>query len=115
MEKSEIIRRLLDPGVIAIIRADSSEQLIDATRALLDGGIQAIEVTMTTPNALQVIRDATKTFGDKLLMGVGTVLDDVTARLAIEARGEVDLAVEGLRDSLLSRLVRLVSGSGRLS
>ena len=85
MEKSEIIRRLLDPGVIAIIRADNSEQLIDATRALLDGGTQAVEVTMTTPDALQVIRDATKTFGDKLLMGVGTVLDDVTARLAIEA------------------------------
>ena len=43
------------------------------------------------------------------------LLDAGEARLAIEARGEVDLAVEGLRDSLLSRLVRLVSGSGRLS
>ena len=84
MDKLEIIPRLLDPGVIAIIRADSSEQLIDATRALLDGGIQAIEVTMTTPKALQVIRETTKKFGDKLLMGVGTVLDEDTARLAIE-------------------------------
>lgn len=88
MDKSEIIQRLLDPGVIAIIRADSSEQLIEATRALLDGGIQAIEVTMTTPNALQVIRETTEKFGDKLLIGVGTVLDDVTARLAIEAGAE---------------------------
>jgi hypothetical protein len=43
------------------------------------------------------------------------LLDPAEARLAVEARGEVDLAVEGLRDSLLSRLVRLVSGSGRVS
>ncbi len=43
------------------------------------------------------------------------LLDAAEALLAVEARGEVDLAVEGLRDSLLSRLVRLVSGSGRLS
>jgi 2-dehydro-3-deoxyphosphogluconate aldolase/(4S)-4-hydroxy-2-oxoglutarate aldolase len=88
MDKPEIIQRLLNPGVIAIIRADSSEQLIDATRALLDGGIQAIEVTMTTPNAIQVIQETRQKFGDKLLMGVGTVLDDGTARLAIEAGAE---------------------------
>jgi hypothetical protein len=43
------------------------------------------------------------------------LLDVAEARLVVEARGEVDLAVEGLRDSLLSRLVRLVSGGGRLS
>jgi hypothetical protein len=43
------------------------------------------------------------------------LLDAAETRLALEARGEVDLAVEGLRDSLLSRLVRLVSGGGRLS
>ena len=85
MRKSEIIRRLLDPGIVAIIRADNSAQLVDATRALIDGGVTAVEVTMTTPNALQVIRDTTQQLGEKLLMGVGTVLDDVTARLAMEA------------------------------
>ena len=85
MKKSEIIRRILDPGIVAIIRADNSAQLVDATEALIAGGIESIEVTMTTPNALQVIRETTQKFGSRLLMGVGTVLDDVTARLAMEA------------------------------
>jgi 2-dehydro-3-deoxyphosphogluconate aldolase/(4S)-4-hydroxy-2-oxoglutarate aldolase len=88
MKKSEIIRRILDPGIVAIIRADDSAQLIEATRALIDGGITTVEVTMTTPNALQVIRETTREFGGKFLMGVGTVLDDVTARAAFEAGAE---------------------------
>ncbi|MDB6028598.1 MAG: kdgA [Verrucomicrobiales bacterium] len=83
--KSETIRRILDCGIVAIIRADNSAQLVDATQALIEGGIDTIEVTMTTPNALQVIRETTQKFGSKLLMGVGTVLDDITARLAMEA------------------------------
>ena len=55
MTKPEIISRLLDPGIIAIIRADSSEQLVAAAGALLEGGVTAMEVTMTTPDALRVI------------------------------------------------------------
>ena len=85
MTKAEIIDGLLNPGVIAIIRADSSEQLIDATRALMDGGIRAVEVTMTTPNALEVIRDVSQKFGDKILVGVGTVLNEAAAREAVKA------------------------------
>ena len=83
--KDQIIQRLLDPGVVAIIRADSSEQLIDASRALLDGGISAIEITMTTPNALRVVADVCNTFGSQVLAGVGSVLEARTAREAIEA------------------------------
>lgn len=85
MTKAEILHGLAEPGVIAIIRADDSAQLIDATRALLEGGIRAVEITMTTPNALDVIREASQVFGEKILIGVGTILDEVTARLAIEA------------------------------
>jgi 2-dehydro-3-deoxyphosphogluconate aldolase/(4S)-4-hydroxy-2-oxoglutarate aldolase len=88
MHKSTIIRRLLEPGIIAIIRADSSEQLLHAAEALLAGGITAMEVTMTTPNALQVIGDVTARFGNKLLMGVGSVLDSETCRAAILAGAE---------------------------
>jgi 2-dehydro-3-deoxyphosphogluconate aldolase/(4S)-4-hydroxy-2-oxoglutarate aldolase len=84
MTKSAIIRRLLACGVIAIIRADSSEQLIETTAALIEGGVDTVEVTMTTPNALQVIRETTQKFGTKLVMGVGTVLDDITARMAMD-------------------------------
>jgi 2-dehydro-3-deoxyphosphogluconate aldolase/(4S)-4-hydroxy-2-oxoglutarate aldolase len=88
MTKDKIIERLLEPGVIAIIRADNSGQLIEASHALLAGGISAIEITMTTPNALKVIADLCRTFGDQVLAGVGSVLDDKTARAAIEAGAE---------------------------
>lgn len=88
MHKNTIIRRLLDPGIIAIIRADSSDQLTEAAEALFTGGVTAMEVTMTTPNALQVISDVTARFGDKILMGVGSVLDSETCRAAILAGAE---------------------------
>ena len=85
MTTGDITQRLLDAGIIAIIRADSSDQLLQAAEALLDGGITAIEVTMTTPNALEVIRDASATFGDRILMGVGTVLSEEACVSAILA------------------------------
>jgi 2-dehydro-3-deoxyphosphogluconate aldolase/(4S)-4-hydroxy-2-oxoglutarate aldolase len=85
MTKPQIISRLLDPGIIAIIRADSSEQLVAAAGALLEGGVTAMEVTMTTPDALRVIADVIARFGDQVLMGVGSVLDPETARAAILA------------------------------
>ena len=88
MTKPDINQRLLDPGIIAIIRADSSEQLLEAAAALLAGGITAMEVTMTTPNALQVIADVRAGFGDAVLIGVGTVLDEETCRAAIDAGAE---------------------------
>ena len=83
MKKLEIVRRLIDPGVIAILRADRAEKLPDAINALLAGGIQAIEVTMTTPGALKLISKARAVLGDKIVMGVGSVLDSETARQAM--------------------------------
>jgi len=88
MQKTTIIRRLLEPGVIAIIRADSSDQLIEAAEALYAGGVTAMEVTMTTPNALQVVGDVAVRFGRKVLIGVGSVLDPETCRAAILAGAE---------------------------
>lgn len=88
MSKPDLIRRLLDPGIIAILRAKSSEQLVAVVEALGEGGVTAVEVTMTTPNALQVISDVTARLGDRILMGVGTVLDTETCRAAILAGAE---------------------------
>ena len=88
MTKPEILERICEPGIVAIIRADSSEQLIDAAAALYEGGVTGMEITMTTPNALQVITDVHRKFGDKVLIGVGSVLDPETARLAILAGAE---------------------------
>ncbi|MEP6669714.1 MAG: bifunctional 4-hydroxy-2-oxoglutarate aldolase/2-dehydro-3-deoxy-phosphogluconate aldolase [Chthoniobacter sp.] len=88
MTKSEIVQRLLDPGIIAIIRADSSEQLVEAAEALLAGGVSVMEVTMTTPNALEVITAVTRKFGDAVLMGVGSVIDAKTVYSAVAAGAE---------------------------
>ena len=88
MTKLEIIHRLLNPGIVAIMRANSSEHLLRAAEALYDGGVTAMEVTMTTPDALQVIREVTARFGSKVLMGVGSVLDAETGRTAILAGAE---------------------------
>jgi len=79
----DIVRRLADPGVIAILRTESADRLPDAIHALVAGGIHAIEVTMTTPGALKVIREARAALGDKIVMGVGSVLDSETARQAM--------------------------------
>jgi len=83
MKKLDIVHRLLHPGVIAILRADASAKLLDAIHALVAGGIDAIEVTMTTPSALQIIREARAALGDTIVMGVGSVLDPETARQAM--------------------------------
>lgn len=88
MTKSESIQRLLNPGIVAVIRADSSEQLLNVCKALAKGGVTAMEITMTTPNAIEAIKETTQTLGDSIYMGVGSVLDAVTARLAILAGAE---------------------------
>ena len=85
MSKDTVLNQILDTGVVAIMRASSSDQLLSAAEAILDGGVSAIEVTMTTPNAMEVIRQATAKFGNQVLFGVGTVLDSETARAAILA------------------------------
>lgn len=88
MDKKTILERIENPGIVAVIRADSSEQLLKVAEALAAGGVTSMEVTMTTPNALQVIEAVVKEFGEKILMGVGSVLDAETARMAMLAGAE---------------------------
>jgi 2-dehydro-3-deoxyphosphogluconate aldolase / (4S)-4-hydroxy-2-oxoglutarate aldolase len=88
MTKPEIIQRLLAPGIIAIIRADSSSQLLPAAEALLAGGVSAVEITMTTPDAIETIGDIAAKLGEQILMGVGSIIDPETARIAILAGAE---------------------------
>jgi 2-dehydro-3-deoxyphosphogluconate aldolase/(4S)-4-hydroxy-2-oxoglutarate aldolase len=76
---------IYEKGVVAIMRANSSEQLLAAADAVKAGGVNAIEVTMTTPGAIDVVKQATAKYGDDVLFGVGSVLDPETARAAILA------------------------------
>ena len=86
--KAEIISRLVKPGIIAVVRAQKAEQVPPLCEALLAGGVLAIEITMTTPNALAAIRDARTRFAERALIGVGTVLDAKTCQAAIDAGAE---------------------------
>jgi 2-dehydro-3-deoxyphosphogluconate aldolase/(4S)-4-hydroxy-2-oxoglutarate aldolase len=87
-DKRETLARILDSGITAVIRAKSSEHLINVVEAIEAGGVECIEVTMTTPNALQVINEAARRFGHEAVIGVGSVLDAETCRAAILAGAE---------------------------
>jgi 2-dehydro-3-deoxyphosphogluconate aldolase / (4S)-4-hydroxy-2-oxoglutarate aldolase len=86
--RNATLARIQTTGLIAVIRADSAEQLVDVVRALRDGGCEAAEITMTTPNALDAIAKAKAALGKDAVIGVGSVLDPETARAAILAGAE---------------------------
>jgi 2-dehydro-3-deoxyphosphogluconate aldolase/(4S)-4-hydroxy-2-oxoglutarate aldolase len=86
--KADVISLLKNPGIIAIVRAQRADQVLPLSEALLAGGVIAIEITTTTPNAIGAIREARDRLGDRALIGVGTVLDVSTCRAAIAAGAE---------------------------
>jgi 2-dehydro-3-deoxyphosphogluconate aldolase / (4S)-4-hydroxy-2-oxoglutarate aldolase len=79
------IQRLINPGVIAVVRARQSAQVLPLSRALLAGGVIAIEITLTTPNAVEAIRETASALGAEAFIGVGTVLDTASCVAAISA------------------------------
>ncbi|HHU82290.1 MAG TPA: bifunctional 4-hydroxy-2-oxoglutarate aldolase/2-dehydro-3-deoxy-phosphogluconate aldolase [Firmicutes bacterium] len=85
MDKERTLQILEETGVVAVIRVDSRAVLMDTTLALAEGGIKGLEITMTSPGALGAIEEAVEKLGDRVIIGVGSVLDAVTARLAILA------------------------------
>lgn len=92
MNKSEKLNLIRETGIVAIMRAKSSEQLIAAADAIKAGGVMVIEVTMTTPGALGVIEAAKTRYGEDVLFGAGSVLDTETARAAILAGADFVVA-----------------------
>lgn len=85
MDKYEVLKRISDIGVVSVVRAKDFEEAKKISLACMKGGIDAIEITFTVPGAQRVIEALTNEFGDKLLVGAGTVLDSETARIAILA------------------------------
>jgi len=82
--RKQILDKIIDEGVISIIRATSSDHIQDTARAIADGGVHTIEVTLNTPGAIPAIRDIAMNHPD-ILIGAGTVLNDQAAKRAIEA------------------------------
>jgi 2-dehydro-3-deoxyphosphogluconate aldolase / (4S)-4-hydroxy-2-oxoglutarate aldolase len=85
MEKEKNLQIMINTGIVAVIRVNNASELMDTTIALNQGGVKALEITMTSPGALEVISEASKKLGTEALLGVGSVLDAETARLAILA------------------------------
>lgn len=100
MKKHQILRQLTEAGVVAVLRADSPEEVAEMARRAIKGGIKAIEITMTVPFALKAIEQLAKEYSSDAapeadnyaIIGVGTVLDPETARAAILAGAEYVVA-----------------------
>lgn len=86
--KQQIIEQLLNPGIIAVVRAKRADQAVPLAEALVAGGVIAVEITMTTPNAIAAIKEASSKLGTRALIGVGTILDEATCQAAIDAGAE---------------------------
>ncbi len=84
MKKFDVLKRITDVGVVAVVRAENEQQAELISQACIKGGVPAIEVTFTVPGAEKVIASLKEKFSSQeLIVGAGTVLDSVTARIAI--------------------------------
>lgn len=88
MQKLKILNKVLNSGVIAVVRAETKDKAIKIAEAVKKGGIYAIELTMTVPGALDIVKELAANKDEKIVLGVGSVLDSDTARAAILAGAE---------------------------
>jgi 2-dehydro-3-deoxyphosphogluconate aldolase/(4S)-4-hydroxy-2-oxoglutarate aldolase len=92
MSRDACLSRIIDSGVVAVLRAPSGEMLVDVAEALAAGGVVAIEVTFTVPGAHRVLEEVASRLGERILLGAGTVLDAETARTALLAGAQFIVA-----------------------
>jgi 2-dehydro-3-deoxyphosphogluconate aldolase/(4S)-4-hydroxy-2-oxoglutarate aldolase len=85
MNKIATVNRILEVGLIPVVRAESSDLAIRAVEAIKAGGVSVLEITMTVPGAIRVIEEVAARFESDTLVGAGTVLDAETARACILA------------------------------
>jgi 2-dehydro-3-deoxyphosphogluconate aldolase/(4S)-4-hydroxy-2-oxoglutarate aldolase len=88
VNKQEVKQRILDIGVVPVIRASSPHDALMAVEAICAGGVSIAEITMTVPGAFKAIRELAKQHGGELIVGAGTVLDAATARRCLDAGAE---------------------------
>ena len=83
--KEKSLGKILEVGLVPIVRAPSAEDAMLAAEAIIAGNIGIAEITMTVPNALHVMEKVAEKYGDKVLLGAGTILDTETCRAALLA------------------------------
>ncbi|HEY4988846.1 MAG TPA: bifunctional 4-hydroxy-2-oxoglutarate aldolase/2-dehydro-3-deoxy-phosphogluconate aldolase [Opitutaceae bacterium] len=99
MLKTEILKRIRYEKVVALIRADRADSIVDCARALSAGGLNAIELTMTTPGALELVAEVCRSLPG-VMVGLGTVLDAATARAGVAA-GAQFIVTPGVRPDVI--------------
>ncbi|MBZ5575559.1 MAG: bifunctional 4-hydroxy-2-oxoglutarate aldolase/2-dehydro-3-deoxy-phosphogluconate aldolase [Acidobacteriia bacterium] len=85
MTKDEVRQRIVEVGIVPVVRAASAEQAVLAAEAVAEGGIPIVEITMTVPGAVDVISRLSRSIGRQVLVGAGTVLDAETAQRCLDA------------------------------
>ena len=85
---NETLSRLVDSGVVAVLRGVPADQLIEITEALREGGVTAVEITADTPDVAEKLGEVAGSFDDEVVVGTGTVLDSETARTTLMAGAE---------------------------
>jgi 2-dehydro-3-deoxyphosphogluconate aldolase/(4S)-4-hydroxy-2-oxoglutarate aldolase len=88
MNRQAILSSIIDIGIVPVVRTTSAENAVKAIEAIYRGGIRAAEITMTVPGALKALEKVADQFGDKIVLGAGTVLDPETARASMLAGAE---------------------------
>jgi 2-dehydro-3-deoxyphosphogluconate aldolase/(4S)-4-hydroxy-2-oxoglutarate aldolase len=88
MSGTKSLQRVLDHKIVAVIRAENGDLLVDVAESLLAGGVEVMEVTFTVPRATRVLEKVADRIGSRILLGAGTVLDTETCRAAILAGAE---------------------------
>ncbi|MFZ0821852.1 MAG: bifunctional 4-hydroxy-2-oxoglutarate aldolase/2-dehydro-3-deoxy-phosphogluconate aldolase [Candidatus Acidiferrales bacterium] len=88
MDKKAVAEKITSVGIIPVVRASSAQQALLAVDAICAGGIPIVEITMTVPGAIEIIREVARTRGAYVLVGAGTVLDAETAERCIDAGAE---------------------------
>jgi 2-dehydro-3-deoxyphosphogluconate aldolase/(4S)-4-hydroxy-2-oxoglutarate aldolase len=116
LTKEEVCRRILEIGIIPVVRAHSAEHALMASFAVAAGGIPIVEVTLTVPGAVEVIAELTRTVGGDVLIGAGTVLDADDARACLDAGAQFIVSPGFDRDTVnLAKEARVLTLAGALT
>jgi 2-dehydro-3-deoxyphosphogluconate aldolase/(4S)-4-hydroxy-2-oxoglutarate aldolase len=104
MEPDQALNRIEDLGLLAVVRGESRGAAVEVSEALVEGGVLGIEITFTTPEAPQVIRDLNEEYADRVLPGAGTVTTHEQVEQAAEA-GATFLVSPGCDPNLLPAML----------
>jgi 2-dehydro-3-deoxyphosphogluconate aldolase / (4S)-4-hydroxy-2-oxoglutarate aldolase len=88
MKKEAILSAIREIGIVPVVRTPSAESALRSIEAIYEGGIRAAEVTMTVPGAVKALETLAAKFGDRIVLGAGTVLDPETARICMLSGAE---------------------------